>query len=247
MIKVVIVGQEQFVCDTIRVIVSKEPDMCVVGQATTTEEVLAQAADADLILVCAPTALYDEQGEANYQVTNLIQMIAADYPHIKIVAMGLPYQVSIILHYLESGADGYVLNEDSTWTFLQKTRAAYNGQPRICPEVTAALMARMMELANGQPVLTHKSITLSELTRREREVLELISCGLSNREIARRLYIEVGTVKNHVHSILKKLNVNDRHEATRYLPVLFEQQRVGRPAAVPLSFQKKDNSDIGLS
>jgi DNA-binding NarL/FixJ family response regulator len=137
--------------------------------------------------------------------------------------MGLHDEVPLILHYLEAGADGYILNKDSTWAFLQKIRAVYNGRPRICPEVTAALMERVMELSNGQPI-TKKDAALTELTGREREVLELVGCGLSNREIAQRLYIEVGTVKNHIHSILRKLNVETRHDATRFLPILYDRQ-----------------------
>ncbi len=223
MMRILIFGQTGLTCDIISVIVSKEHDMCVVGQVVTGQEALAQVNASDLILVCAPThPHHEERDETINQILDLIQRIKTDHPHIKIVVMGLLDRVPLILHYLEAGADGYILNEDSTGAFLQKIRAVYNGRPRICPEVTAALMERLKELSNGQPG-TKKDAALTELTGREREVLELVGCGLSNREIAQRLYIEVGTVKNHIHSILKKLNVDTRHEAIRYLPVLFDR------------------------
>lgn len=231
MIRILIVGQTQLMGDTIRVIVSREQDMCVVGQVTTNQEALAQAGGADLILVCTPALPYDEgEDESASQITTLMQTITADYPHIKIVAVGLPDRVSTILHYLESGADGYILNEDSIGGFLQKTRAIYEGRPYICPKVMAALMERIMVLSNGQPDVVKKDAALTELTQREREVLKLIGYGLSNREIAQRLYIEIGTVKNHVHKILKKLNVANRYEARHYLPLLFDTHLTGQTA-----------------
>jgi DNA-binding NarL/FixJ family response regulator len=214
-------------CDTIRVIVSREEDMCVAAQVTAIPEVLDQIDQADLLLIGTSISSYEEQNEVTYQIFDLIQKITADFPHIKIVVMGLPNQVPIILHFLESGADGYVLNEDNTWTFLEKIRGVYNGRPHICPEVTAALMERMTELSKGNPG-SQKDNALAELTGRECEVLELIGFGLSNREISQRLYIEVGTVKNHVHSILKKLNVTNRNEASYYLPILFDQHHQTR-------------------
>jgi len=86
----------------------------------------------------------------------------------------------------------------------------------VAPDVTLHLMRRLVQLAQ-QPFLGAWDLDgmsgLHELTSREREVLSLIGAGYSNREIADELVIGWGTVKNHVHNILKKLATNSRHEA----------------------------------
>lgn len=86
----------------------------------------------------------------------------------------------------------------------------------VAPDVVAHLMRRLAQLAQ-QPFIGAWGLEgisgLHELTSREREVLSLIGAGYSNREIADELVIGWGTVKNHVHSILKKLETNSRHEA----------------------------------
>jgi DNA-binding NarL/FixJ family response regulator len=82
--------------------------------------------------------------------------------------------------------------------------------------MTAAIMRRLNRLANLEAPLSFMEARhnqLDELTSREQEVLHLITDGYTNKEIANQLIIEYGTVKNHVHNILKKLDVKSRHEA----------------------------------
>ncbi len=131
--------------------------------------------------------------------------------------LGLAESKAEVLHYVEAGAAGYVLQEDSVDALLAKLRSTYAGVPMISPEIVGALLSRVTELAQDNEraeVVPNASI---ELTTREREILTLIGQGLSNQQIAERLVIEVGTVKNHVHRILQKLNVTDRQTAAAYL------------------------------
>jgi RNA polymerase sigma factor (sigma-70 family) len=132
---------------------------------------------------------------------------------------GVEESPQAIMKYVEAGASGYVLSEVNLDDLLGNVRAAPEGKAFASPEIISRLMSRVSELAklclDREVILA----TLESLTPREREILELISQGLSNQEIGERLTIEVGTVKNHVHNILYKLNVESRQEAAE----LFQQ------------------------
>jgi two-component system, NarL family, nitrate/nitrite response regulator NarL len=211
MIRILIVDNSRLMCQMMRTVLKREADMEVAGCATTTEEALNQVPACDVILVGTELP--------NDVVHNLIQKVAGEHPEVKILVLGLPKSEKAILHYIEAGATGYVLKEDSVDKLLKTIRAAYNGEAIVSPQIAAALMNRLARLASlyGQGPLQKAWHESDELTRREQEVLNLIAQGLSNQEIANRLYIQVGTVKNHVHSVLRKLNVNSRKEAAVYL------------------------------
>jgi DNA-binding NarL/FixJ family response regulator len=134
----------------------------------------------------------------------------------KVVIVEVPRSQELILDYIESGAAGYALHGEAPQGLARRVRAVIGGQALLCPDIASALMRRIAQRArvnrDGRPLgpLPDGGPGLSP---REQEVLELIRRGLSNREIAQCLCIEVGTVKNHVHSILSKLEVNSRFEA----------------------------------
>jgi DNA-binding CsgD family transcriptional regulator len=109
----------------------------------------------------------------------------------------------------EAGVVGYVGAEGSLDDVTAAIEGAARGEPRCTPQVVAALLRRVAALA-GEVRPTR--VGLPALTGREHQVVALIEAGLSNKEIARRLHVEVATVKNHVHNILKKLQARSRVE-----------------------------------
>jgi DNA-binding NarL/FixJ family response regulator len=100
---------------------------------------------------------------------------------------------------------------------VKSIRAAYNNEAFISPRIASAIMSRITELAKVRAGMGLKPREANGLTPRERQVLDLLGRGLSNQEIADYLVIEVGTAKNYVHSILKKLEVNSRQDAVAYM------------------------------
>lgn len=211
MIRVFIVNEMQLMCNIMSSVLAGESDIEVVGTATSVAEALPDALDCDVVVVS--TSLPDD-GAVD------LTRAAVDAPApVKVVVVGLAESETEILRYVEVGASEYVLRDDSVEQLVDHIRAAHSNEALVSPEVAAALMSRVAELSHVLAETVERQ-ELSELTPREREVLQLIGQGLSNKDIAERLNIEVGTVKNHVHSILQKLNVNSRMDAAAYLAIM---------------------------
>ena len=114
-----------------------------------------------------------------------------------------------MLPLAEAGIAGWVTREASVDDLRATVASAAAGEAVFSPRLAASLLRRVAALASERRV----GAQATPLTRRQREILALIDEGLSNKEIARRLSIEVATVKNHVHNILEKLEVTRRAEA----------------------------------
>jgi DNA-binding NarL/FixJ family response regulator len=150
---------------------------------------------------------------SNEGAARVIRTLRKLAPKLKIVVMGLPRSQHAILQCIEAGVAGYVLKDSSLAELLKNVRAAYNNEALVSPPIAAALMSYVAELVGFDPAMDTARCAPQSLTRREREVLTLVQQGLTNQEIAESLVIELGTVKNHVHNILRKLNVNSRRDA----------------------------------
>jgi DNA-binding NarL/FixJ family response regulator len=134
---------------------------------------------------------------------------ACDSP--RVVAFDLPDdEETRMLALAEAGVQGFVLAEDSLDGLLDAAAAVAAGRVACPPQVAAVLLGRVVAAGHAAP-LPHPL-----LTSRELDVVALISRGLSNKEIARELRIELPTVKNHVHHILKKLGLTTRAEAAAW-------------------------------
>ena len=205
MIRVLIVEEVRALCEIIATVLRAEPDVEVAGCATTLEEAVICLADCDVVLV--NTTLHNE---ASARTIRTLRKLA---PKVKIVVMGLARSQHAILQCIEAGVSGYVLKDSSFEELLKNIRAAYNNEALVSPPIAAALMSYVAELVGFDPAGEPELCAPQTLTRREREVLNLVQQGLTNQEIAESLVIELGTVKNHVHNILRKLNVNSRRDA----------------------------------
>jgi two-component system nitrate/nitrite response regulator NarL len=188
--------------------------MEVVAQATTVKEAMMRVQDSGCNLILVSASLED-----NGALT-LTKRIAQDHPEIKVLVVGLPESKYVILQYVMAGATGYVLQDVTVDRLLQNIHAAEEDKAIVSPSMAAALIDHVAELANISASPYIQPEAYSELTARELEVLQLIDEGLTNQEIADKLVIEVGTVKNHVHNILKKLDVASREDAAAHLPYI---------------------------
>jgi two-component system nitrate/nitrite response regulator NarL len=128
-------------------------------------------------------------------------------PDARVVALAAPEADEDLIALAEAGVLGYVTREQSLDELVATVAGVARDELVCSPRIATVLVRRVQALAADRPQPTER------LTAREAQVLELVAQGLSNKEIAARLYIEVTTVKNHVHNILEKLGVNRREEA----------------------------------
>jgi two-component system, NarL family, nitrate/nitrite response regulator NarL len=131
----------------------------------------------------------------------------------RIVAFAAVDSDEALLAYVEAGIVGFVSREGSVADLIATVESALAGEAWLSPRLTGTLMRRLAELRS-----THEPAAPSlALTQREREILRLIDEGLSNKQIAARLVIELATVKIHVHHILEKTHAHRRGEAAAFL------------------------------
>jgi DNA-binding NarL/FixJ family response regulator len=205
MIRVLLVNEIRLIGNVIASALEDESDVEIVGGVTSLDEALALAPKSDVVLV---STRLPEGG-----ALKLTSAIAEAHPSVKVLVLGLAEMKGQVLQYVEAGAAGYVLKDDSVGDLLSCIRAAQSGEALVSPNIAAALMSRVGELAQLFADVESGLSEAVDLTPREREILELIGQGLTNQEIADCLVIEVGTVKNHVHNILQKLEVGNRQDA----------------------------------
>ncbi len=212
MIRVGLVNSIRILANVIAAVLENETDIDVVGRATTLDGALDLAPRCDLLVVSTRLP--------NNGALRVTQAVAQANLSTKVLILGLAESKEEVLHYVEAGAAGYVLQDDSVDALLSKLRSTYAGTAMISPEIAGALLTRVAELSQESNRTQVGPNTKIDLTAREREILSLIGQGFTNQQIAEQLTIEVGTVKNHVHRILNKLNVADRQAAATYLDLL---------------------------
>jgi DNA-binding NarL/FixJ family response regulator len=204
-IRVVLVIGVRLYRDGLRAAVGRVPNFDLVATASSADEApdLVRTFRADVALLDVGT----HNGPA------IICAVRAARPGARVVVLGIEERADHVVPLLEAGAAGYVTREASLAELLNVIRCAARGETLCSPSVVASLAARLADLAGRREA----SPGIVELTAREREIIGLIDQGLSNKQIARRLCIEVTTVKNHVHHILVKLQVERRGAAAAML------------------------------
>ena len=156
----------------------------------------------------------------------LATQISQESPRTRIVALAVSYDEGNIVRCAEAGVTCYVPREASVSELLEAIREAARGECYCPPKIAAFLLKKVQNLtgsssrglfADVTDRLPEASRRPARLTRREQQIAALLSEGLSNKEIARELCIEVSTVKNHVHNLLVKLEVSNRGQAVYHL------------------------------
>lgn len=206
-IKLLIVDDHVVLRDGLVSLISPQPDFEVVGEAGTLSEAVTQACELKPDMVLMDIGLPDGNG------VDATKTILAQRPETNIVILTLHDSDELLMDAIRSGAKGYLLKSAPAAEVIASLRALARGEPALSRQMTGRVLAG---LASEKHPPHEQSPAIEQLTPRELEVLNELSKGATNGEIAERLYISVNTVKNHVHEILNKLDLNNRREAASF-------------------------------
>lgn len=188
-------------------LIEAQPDLEIVGQAEDGLEALSlvRVLKPDLIVMDIKMPMCD-----GLEATRLIR---TEMPDARIVILTVHDEDEKLFDAIKAGASGYILKDTNSTDFLAALRRALAGDAVLPPKLAARVLDEFARLAQQAVPAALPTVT-PDLTTREREVLNLIATGATDKEIAAQLSLSLHTVKSHVHSILSKLHaINRRHAA----------------------------------
>ena len=203
-IRLVIIDDHPIFREGVVSILGSEPDLDVVGQGLTAEDALRLTRDLlpDVILLDV-----NMPGGG----LNAAETIATSFPVVKIIMLTGSADEDDVLAALKAGAHAYVLKGVAARELNTILHTVYAGEGYVTPSLAASLLSEMKSpVKEKQPT---KVDSFDELTDRERQILELIADGTSNKEIGQKLFLTEKTIKHYVTNILQKLHVSNRVQA----------------------------------
>ncbi|TXS33609.1 DNA-binding response regulator [Streptomyces sp. ms191] len=202
--RVFLVDDHEVVRRGLRDLIDDEPDMEVVGEAATAEQALARGPALRPDVAVLDVRLPDGDG------VSVCRELRSAMPELACLMLTSFDDEDALLDAIMAGAAGYVLKQIKGSDLVSAVRTVATGQSLLDPATTARLMHALREPETARPPEDERLAMLSE---RERSVLDLIGEGLTNRQIAQRLYLSEKTVKHHISRLLGKLGVERRVQA----------------------------------
>ncbi len=206
MIRVLLVDDQSIVREGLSSLLQTQPDIEIVGEAENGKVAVERSLSLQPDVVLMDIRMPVMDGVA------AIRLLKQQAPEIKILVLTTFDDDDYVLRAMSYGAHGYLLKDTPSAELAQAIRSVDKGYTQMGPGLFGKTMTNL-----DRHSLDFESVSsppeLASLTAREREVLQLIATGHSNKEIAQQLYITERTVKNHVNSILRTLNLRDRTQA----------------------------------
>ncbi len=210
MIRVLLADDQTLIRQGIRLLLEIEEDIEVVGQAANGREALEQVESVRPDVVLMDVRMPEMDG------VEATRELGRRFPEVKVIILTTFEDDETVFEGLKAGARGYLLKDISSEDMAAAVRKVAAGEALIEPRLTRKVLAEFTRLATASESHAPAQATAGipvPLTEREKEVLNALAQGLSNREIAEKLVITEGTVKNHVSSLIDKLGVRDRTQA----------------------------------
>lgn len=205
-VRVLLADDHQLMRSGIRLMLEREADLVVVGEASDGREAVALAKS------LRPDAAVLDIGMSNLNGIEAAQQMTADNPEIAVVMLSMHSDESYVLRALKAGARGYLLKDSAEADLIKAVHAVAGGKSFFSPAVSKVLLDDYVRKLRRSG--TEDAYDL--LTPREREVLQLIAEGKSNKDVANVLNLSVYTVESHRSNLMEKLNVRGLPELILY-------------------------------
>ncbi|MFN0158342.1 MAG: LuxR C-terminal-related transcriptional regulator [Bacteroidota bacterium] len=207
-IRILLIEDNRLLREGIVAMINGQPDMRVVAASGGKDNDVLKARKAKAHVVLLDIGLETANG------LRIVASFVKEAPEVKVIGMGLIPHQSDMVGFVQAGASGFILKDATVANFLGTIRTVALGGKVLPPTMTNSLFSHVIDLAlkKGKDPLRNGV----RMTKRERELIVLIAEGLSNKEIALRLGIEIYTVKSHVHNILEKLALHSRLQISAY-------------------------------
>lgn len=207
-ISLVLIDDNRLLREGLAALIHSQPGFKVLAAAADAEEALQRVREAkpDVVLV--------DFGLEDHDSLNLTATVHAEVPSARLIVMGLLPLQEDVANYVRAGASGFIMKDATFEEFIATIRAVAGGAEVLPKALTTSLFTQIaLNATRGSKVRALESV---RLTNRERQVIDLLGEGLSNKEIAVRLHIAVHTVKSHVHNVLEKLALHSRLEVAAF-------------------------------
>ncbi|WP_002151354.1 response regulator [Bacillus cereus] len=208
MIRIMIVDDQSLIRDGLAMILNLRPELEVVGTASDGDEVVQKVKQLQPEIILMDIRMPRMNGVEG------TRLVREQFPHIKVLMLTTFSDSELIFEALEQGASGYLLKDMETDVIVQAILTVYGGGAVLPQDITAQIVKELKKTKVAVECPTPEQ--LEQLTEREVDVLREIGLGLNNKEIAEKLFITEGTVKNHVSNLISKLELRDRTQAAIY-------------------------------
>lgn len=208
-IPILLIEDNRLLREGISALLKKQSDMNVVSTVGNGENILT------LIGKLKPSIVLLDLGLRSQNSLEIVKLVKNNFRETKIIVMDLIPSQSDVFEFVQAGVSGFMLKDISVSEFLKTIRSVYQGTQVLPPHLTGSLFSQIVEHAiNGfKPSAIVESV---RMTKRERQVIELIADGSTNKEIAQKLHLSTYTVKSHVHNILEKLALSTRVQIAKH-------------------------------
>jgi len=208
-IQILLIEDNRLLREGITALLKKQPDMLVVTTVGNGENILLMIGKHN------PNIVLLDLGLRSQNSLQVVKSVKQNFQETKIIVMDLVPLQADVFEFVEAGVSGFMLKDISVKEFLKTIRSVYKGTRVLPPHLTGSLFSQIVEHA----VSGSKTSILTEstrMTKRERQVIELIADGYTNKEIAQKIHLSTYTVKSHVHNILEKLALNTRVQIAKH-------------------------------